>query len=1759
MKRSEDMQVVSATDSVVGLKMVHETSPQKNQKDIKMDSNRFGEESRRHTTAINVDTNELTNPNNLLPRIVHSGTSMKGGLVYVGYGAGASMLDADRTMLPSGIDINVKKNFYGEAVKRTSAAPIKDAIAAPRKGGMIPGKVSSIMKPRPTRPPSSPRAPIKVSSPSSPSLRKVSSTTPRKSNGTMTNQPPPPQQVPLPPPIQPPVNIVSSTTPKPSTKQPHTVTTPPSAFGLQQHRQGNEQRALTLTSKPSIISAEVGIPRKPEMFVLQFILKNLLIDAPATFLGQLRYSIDFEGNLDLTRSLGQIITLAQVIIVRPSNSTATTLKRILKELEDGIIAMYIPTDYGSTSEVNETSSDSWSWYIWIKVGGNRLVTYPKVPSDPTPLPLRIILERSLLDMYWTSQKDLTNILFSKIQTNHNPNVSPFMNASEKNVNGQASTVKGAMDVLKQMRVVVGQLPQGEQRNCLEELMRQQEGLLVGLSQKRKVEVTSESPAKRNKVIKLALSFEDIRIAPVLVYNNIVVRKNRNCSHVRAVLDATHGFCTSDGKRKHIGGTMESIVTKMLRKYLSLFINNFSKDNFNLSIMKGRGEYRNLELNNQVIQEVLWIPTNLTVQKATCNLLNINVHWTKLSSVPIVISLDRVEFYVSEPVDITAMPSILSDMKSSGGVSMSQREILMGVTIEINEIIIKVQTQPPKDKINWNPQLHINMKKILVQSTNAAGEVVELSKTRVVDPKDPTTLHLFKSIQVTSASAWVDAENGRQIPIIYESPLTVALRSRFHVTSGAWLGGETEVTYDNLRFAVDTQQYDVLSGFISSLKNCMARPVPEGQPKELNDVPVSTVPAKANAPATAATTEEYETALKFVVRNWNFMLQSETKGVGLHGTHFAIHLNSSRKIHPETKRPEYHTHFGIEAPDIHFENLDGGKGVGLLTSSHVDSAEDSARLLSIGFDWVTQPQPDSTWITSRVGATLQLSGMQILLDNDLWESSYSFLVDKQSQLIAPNSPAPDSTAPAKDVPSGGGRVADVKKSLAELKDLNDAKVTIEASNIVLLLPPNKAPVPEVLGKNYQNKGLRFSFGRVYLSNEPKWEVIPPLQDKMKDFFESLKTPSDEEAELQEQKQVLERVQKFSNQKGSQMSRISAQAADPLTPTLERKEGAPPIPSRATDSPSTNPSRSEAPPVPQRRRPSLEDVVPASYVTTATNARETLEKISSKFHADSVYKVEFDFTQVGVDFVDFSAKEVKTAVRENIFHADGIQLFARYQHQDNSGNSAVEVVIVGLDELLLDVNVQQLYHSSQLVQNFHHRAQGTPIPSPSVPKPSPKPAGNSAETSEGKLPDVEAVVESTIEKLKKKMDEKADYIQGVDVDKIDGMIDVEYISSAGQYIRDISSRVKDIMATSHLSFIIQINRVFFSVPLKAFDGLDKPHEYVRNITDSTKQLEISRVTSFGFDIIELGVHYEPRRQTFVFREKGLQTKDWQTSPGSSMTVTPAPVTPRHISRVFKLDAKRDFNLSVYGDRKFDGERGDTKVHVQLRDFQIYLQSEKAKEKVKGESVVDRMSNLATAENLEGVQNAAGEKALVMKEKANDLKEKALELKEQYDNSHMGLPYVQKLIQDAVEWFDSRRETFTKKFEEVRSKVEQKKDSISGEIAEFSMPSSSPGELRWEMEMDDVEVRMISGDNSTRPHAAVKLSNRKQRRQVVDSHLELLRKVEQLEEQVKAQHEVVSKAAVWEEKYISAKVELSTVQMQMLDMEREYENLRFKVGMK
>ena len=70
-----------------------------------------------------------------------------------------------------------------------------------------------------------------------------------------------------------------------------------------------------------------------------------------------------------------------------------------------------------------------------------------------------------------------------------------------------------------------------------------------------------------------------------------------------------------------------------------------------------------DLNEQVIQELLWIPPNIEVKKAQCNRLGINIQWTKLSKSPIVISLDKIILSVSEPTEIQPMPNLLALIQS----------------------------------------------------------------------------------------------------------------------------------------------------------------------------------------------------------------------------------------------------------------------------------------------------------------------------------------------------------------------------------------------------------------------------------------------------------------------------------------------------------------------------------------------------------------------------------------------------------------------------------------------------------------------------------------------------------------------------------------------------------------------------------------------------------------------------------------------------------------------------------------------------------------------------------------------------------------------------------------------------------------------------------------------------------------------------------------------------------------------------------------
>ncbi|KAK3796295.1 hypothetical protein RRG08_041609 [Elysia crispata] len=70
--------------------------------------------------------------------------------------------------------------------------------------------------------------------------------------------------------------------------------------------------------------------------------------------------------------------------------------------------------------------------------------------------------------------------------------------------------------------------------------------------------------------------------------------------------------------------MAALLKNQILKHLSKFAKNLSSDKINLSTLKGEGEMSNLELNEDILTQLLELPTWLRITKAVCNRVAVKV-------------------------------------------------------------------------------------------------------------------------------------------------------------------------------------------------------------------------------------------------------------------------------------------------------------------------------------------------------------------------------------------------------------------------------------------------------------------------------------------------------------------------------------------------------------------------------------------------------------------------------------------------------------------------------------------------------------------------------------------------------------------------------------------------------------------------------------------------------------------------------------------------------------------------------------------------------------------------------------------------------------------------------------------------------------------------------------------------------------------------------------------------------------------------------
>uniref|UniRef100_A0A6Q2XRJ3 Chorein N-terminal domain-containing protein n=1 Tax=Esox lucius TaxID=8010 RepID=A0A6Q2XRJ3_ESOLU len=204
-----------------------------------------------------------------------------------------------------------------------------------------------------------------------------------------------------------------------------------------------------------------------------------------------------------------------------------------------------------------------------------------------------------------------------------------------------------------------------------------------------------------------------------------------------------------------------------------FAKNLSPDKINLSTLKGEGQLTNLELDEEVLQSMLDLPTWLAINKVGCNKAAIRIPWTKLKTHPISLTLDKVVMEMST-CDEPRPPNGPSPIATASGQSEYgfAEKVVEGISLSINSIVVKISAKA------FNASFELSQ--LQVYSVNTSWVLSDLRFTRIHDPHRGEIL-TFKEISWQMIRIEADAIQSAEHEILSAPIRLITNQSKIRVT------------------------------------------------------------------------------------------------------------------------------------------------------------------------------------------------------------------------------------------------------------------------------------------------------------------------------------------------------------------------------------------------------------------------------------------------------------------------------------------------------------------------------------------------------------------------------------------------------------------------------------------------------------------------------------------------------------------------------------------------------------------------------------------------------------------------------------------------------------------------------------------------------------------------------------------------------------------------------------------------------------------
>uniref|UniRef100_A0A671L139 UHRF1-binding protein 1-like n=1 Tax=Sinocyclocheilus anshuiensis TaxID=1608454 RepID=A0A671L139_9TELE len=261
---------------------------------------------------------------------------------------------------------------------------------------------------------------------------------------------------------------------------------------------------------------------------------------------------------------------------------------------------------------------------------------------------------------------------------------------------------------------------------------------------------------------------------------------------------------------------------LLKRNIILFAKNLSPDKINLSTLKGEGQLTNLELDEEVLQNMLDLPTWLAINKVFCNKAAIRIPWTKLKTHPITLSLDKVIMEMST-CDEPRPPNGPSPIATASGQSEYgfAEKVVEGISLSVNSIVIRISAKA------FNASFELSQ--LQVYSVNTSWATGDLRYTRILDPTRGEIL-TFKEVSWQMIRIEADAIQNTEHEVVSapirlitnQSKIRVSLKRR--IKDCNVIASKLILILDDLLWVLTDSQLKAMVQYATSLSEAMEKSV-----------------------------------------------------------------------------------------------------------------------------------------------------------------------------------------------------------------------------------------------------------------------------------------------------------------------------------------------------------------------------------------------------------------------------------------------------------------------------------------------------------------------------------------------------------------------------------------------------------------------------------------------------------------------------------------------------------------------------------------------------------------------------------------------------------------------------------------------------------------------------------------------------------------------------------------------------------------------